>query len=97
MEEMQTLKDWLDENGFDYYYDDKPIPFASSASIQVIVYKMVDGDRLRSWDAIWTPHSFGYEEGLLEIRGDIVEPGAGDSVEGWLTANDIIKRLEQNK
>lgn len=46
------------------------------------------------WDAICHRGSYGCEEGLLEIYGTIVSPTAGDSVEGWLTAEDVISRYE---
>ena len=59
---------------------------------QIIAYSK-DGDRL--WDAICTKYSFGHEKGLLEIMGDIVdEKRVGDRVEGWLTAQDVIDRVE---
>ena len=48
------------------------------------------------WDAICQRGSHGYEEGLLEIYGVIVDEAIdGDTVVGWLTAEDIIKRLEK--
>lgn len=46
------------------------------------------------WDVICQRGSYGAEEGLLEIYGSIVDPNAGDSVEGWLTADDVIARIE---
>lgn len=46
----------------------------------------------RSWDAICYFGTYGHADGLLEIAGDIVEGDEG--VEGWLTADDIIARLE---
>lgn len=57
---------------------------------QVIVY----GDGFeRSWDAICHYGSYGYKEGLLEVMGSIVTDNE-DTVEGWLTADEIIRRLE---
>ena len=48
------------------------------------------------WDAICQRGSHGYEEGLLEIYGVIVDEATdGDTVVGWLTAEDVIKRLEK--
>lgn len=44
------------------------------------------------WDAICHPGSYGYDEGLLEIMGDIVSEDEEDVV-GWLTADDVIKRI----
>lgn len=49
------------------------------------------------WDAICHYGSYGAERGLLEIMGNIVDPLAGDSVEGWLTADDVISRIERVK
>lgn len=50
------------------------------------------------WDAICQPGSYGYEQGLLEIYGEIVDEATdGDSVVGWLTAEDVIKRLEARR
>lgn len=60
---------------------------------QIIVYK----NGRRSWDAICHYGSYGFEEGLLEIMGDIVDVEKdGDGVVGWLTAQDVINRLEEN-
>ena len=53
-----------------------------------------EGDRCK-WDAICQHGSYGYEKGLLEIYGDLVDPKEdGDTVVGYLTADDVIKRLE---
>lgn len=57
---------------------------------QLIIYN--DAGK-RVWDAICNRGSYGYSEGLLEIYGTIVRP-CGDSVEGWLTADDLIERIE---
>ena len=51
----------------------------------------------REWDAICNRGSYGAEDGLLEIMGSIVSPMAGDSVEGYLTAEDVIARIERVK
>lgn len=42
----------------------------------------------RLWDAVCGYGSYGFEDGLLEIMGDIV-PGK-DDVLGWLTADDVL-------
>lgn len=47
-----------------------------------------------SWDVICNWGSYGYEEGLLEIKGSIVSENDGDSVAGYLTADDVIRRIE---
>ena len=61
---------------------------------QIIVY---DDYGNRRWDAICHYGSYGYEQGLLEIMGDIVKPEDGDDVAGYLTADDVIKRMEESK
>lgn len=49
------------------------------------------------WDVVCHEGSYGSERGLLEIYGSIVEDTAGDTVVGWLTADDVIKRIEENE
>ena len=53
---------------------------------QIIVY---DKEGRRSWDVICQRGSFGAERGLLEGMGDIFK-----EAEGYLTAEEIIKRIE---
>ena len=49
------------------------------------------------WDAICQKGSYGYKEGLLEIYGVIVDEAIdGDTVAGWLTADDVIKSINDN-
>ncbi|MCD8286098.1 MAG: hypothetical protein LUD50_02595 [Clostridia bacterium] len=57
----------------------------------IIVY---DSCGKRQWDAIWGYGSYGYIDGLLEIMGSIVKADDANAVEGWLTSEDIIDRLE---
>ena len=47
------------------------------------------------WDVICQEGSYGYRDGLLEAFGDIVE--VDDVVEGYLTAQDIIERIEKRQ
>lgn len=59
---------------------------------QIVVYN--DKDR-RAWDVICHKGSYGYESGLLEAMGSpIVRKSDGDGVAGFLTAEDVIRRLE---
>lgn len=43
-------------------------------------------------DVICHRGSYGYEEGLLEIMG-LVDESHGDDVEGYLTANEVFRRI----
>ena len=102
MSELNKLEAYLKEHKFVYRRIDKP---ADSAFIldhcgteglgeqhQIIVY---DERGCRQWDAICHWGSYGYEEGLLEIYGNIVdEEKDGDTVVGYLSARDVIDRLE---
>jgi hypothetical protein len=46
------------------------------------------------WDAVCQFGSYGWQEGLLETMGILVAPDYGDSVEGHLTADEMIERIE---
>ena len=81
--ELTNLYFWLNINNYNFTYE----PFFDGA--QIIVYS--EGERL--WDAVCHGGSYGHEDGLLEIMGAIVRDDAGDDVEGWLTADDVIERV----
>lgn len=86
MKQMDLLEDYLKSKKIKYQRKDM------DDGEQIIVY---DEEGHRLWDAICTKYSFGREKGLLEIMGDIVdEKRVGDRVEGWLTAQDVIDRVE---
>lgn len=89
MSELDKLSEYLTENHYNFERKDDNNPIWNRHSI--IVY---DDNGEYLWDAICHRGSYGYEKGLLEIMGTIVSYDAGDSVEGWLTAQDVIDRLE---
>ena len=109
MSELDKLEQYLKVNGFVYEREDRPadkklVEFYKSQPSgyhgegefhQIRVY---DKEENRGYDFIWDAichyGSYGFEHGLLEVMGTIVRDDAGDSVEGWLTAQDIIDRLE---
>ena len=75
----------------------KGIPFKFKKlhdGYQIVVVNLKN-DNKWEWDAICHSTSYGHEVGLLEIMGTIVDLNktGGDSVEGWLTAEEILKRL----
>lgn len=47
-------------------------------------------------DAICHLGSYGFEAGLLEIMGLVDEEAVGDDVEGWLTAENVFRRIENH-
>lgn len=99
MTEMEKLVEYLDKSRANYERIKEtnivPFPDGNDRDIgrnQVVVY---DTEGKIKWDAICHYGSYGYEAGLLEIMGDIVDEGKdGDSVAGWLTAEDVIKRVK---
>jgi len=50
----------------------------------------------RICDVICHSYSYGHEKGLLEIMGLVNHKITGDSVEGWLTAEDVFKRISKH-
>lgn len=99
MRELDILEKYLILNGYKYrrIEETNVIEFMGKNEDigikQIIVYK----NGKRSWDAVCHYGSYGYKEGLLEIMGSIVdEEKDGDEVVGWLTAQDVINRLEEN-
>lgn len=50
----------------------------------------------QAWDAICHSGSYGNKEGLLEVMGSIVRNNE-DTVEGFLTAQEILNRLDETK
>lgn len=92
MSELDKLEAYLKEHGYKYErIDEENEHFPTISRHQIIVY---DEDENRVFDAICNPGSYGFEEGLLEVMGSRVVR-SDDSVEGWLTADEIIKRLEE--
>lgn len=102
MTEMDKLVEYLDKSGANYkrIKETNFVKFPDGNEIdigrnQVVVY---DDEDCLKWDAICQYGSYGYKEGPLEIMGDIVdEEEDGDSVVGWLTAENVIERVEAQK
>lgn len=109
MTELDKLEAYLKENGYFYARWDgiaqepvagcarhktAPDGYEHLEHHQIVVF---DEAARRVFDAICHYGSYGYKSGLLEVMGStIVDPNVGDSVEGYLTADDIIKRLERS-
>ena len=95
MSELDKLELYLKEHGFNYERSDEDAVNVFGGiwigEKHQIVVKDDKGEYL--WDAICHPGSYGFRQGLLEIMGRIVYPG--NDVEGYLTAQQIIDRLEK--
>lgn len=98
MSELDKLEQYLKEKHYNYKRIDQDEVITEDGHTdktmrhQLIVYA---GD-IVLWDAICHKGSYGYEQGLLEVMGNpVVLPYDGDSVVGFLTAQDVIDRLER--
>lgn len=90
MSEIDKLYSYLLENG--YHACRNTANLFGIEQNQILV---VDSEGNYLWDAICHQGSYGYEDGLLEIMGEIVDPSCEDDVEGWLTADDVIARVKE--
>lgn len=90
MTEMNKLEQFLKNNGVVYDRE-----YRAGGEIIKVYDSAEKHDVL--WDAIINDFSYGRVDGLLEIYGSIVDKEADDSVEGWLTAEDVIKRYQKAK
>lgn len=93
MKELDKLQNWLALHGYHFRRID------DWNRHQIIVYANENcNENEVLWDAICHRGSYGYEEGLLEIMGDIVdEEVVGDFVEGWLTAEEVVDRIKRKE
>ena len=89
MSELDKLEQYLKDKGIRYERIDENTD--TWGRHQIVVY---DSEGNILWDAVCHRGSYGFEEGLLEIYGKIVTAEDGDSVVGWLTAEDVIKRIQ---
>ena len=105
--EMEKLEEYLVAHDISYETKWRKMPtllaYNSDRSFNVWnreekLYKqiLVPNEEKRQWDAICHPGSYGFEDGQLEIYGDILTPEDEeyDSVVGHLTADEVIKRIE---
>lgn len=88
--ELDKLEEYLKKNNIPYKRVDEGM-----RRHQILVPEEYPN---AEWDAICQLGSYGYEDGLLEIMGDLVdEEKDGDTVVGYLTAEDVVKRIEERR
>ena len=96
MSELDKLEKWLRENASRFgdeimvIRDDCDPDDSIVNKHQITVCR--NGEYL--WDAICHYGSYGYEQGLLEIYGSLVD---GGGVKGWLTAEEVIRLIEEKE
>lgn len=99
--ELNKLEEYLKKHGIKYTRRDEEHTFPVSidgeekdVTIDKHQIVAIDPKKVQLWDVICHYGSYGADQGLLEIAGDIVEEGEGEVV-GFLTADDVIKRIER--
>jgi len=100
MSELDKLEEFLKSNNIKYeridvHHENEVL---HSCGIMLIMDRhqiCVPDQEHAEWDAVCQHGSYGFEEGLLEIYGNIVRADADDTVEGWLTADDVIDRIKE--
>lgn len=67
--------------------------------IEYDLHKLWDGLSVvvpsQGWDAVCHHGSYGGDKGLIEVMGHYIAPNTGDGVEGWLTAKEILDRIDE--
>ena len=73
---------------------DKLVKGLTEKGVEFDYYDCWDGVQIvcDGWDAICHSGSYGHEQGLLEVMGTVARAD-DDGVEGWLTAEEILQRL----
>ena len=97
MSELDILTQYLKDHNipFERYDCDKDIQLDDEYTFHVNRHQIcVPNQRYALWDVICQKGSYGYHEGLLEAYGDIVD--VEGEVEGYLTAQDVIRRIEKH-
>lgn len=100
LKELDKLEKYLIEHRIEYnrYDSDGKWDAGHGLVIEMDRHQICvpeEGERCK-WDAICQKGSYGCELGLLEIYGEIVdEEKDGGTIVGYLTAEDVIKRLEE--
>lgn len=101
MTELDKLEEKLKEKGYKYKRIDDVHMYQSEyvkeeqdvGRHQIVVF---DENDEKIWDAICQYGSYGHDKGLLEVMGEgVVLPGHGDSVAGYLTADEVMERYQK--
>lgn len=88
--ELQKLAEGLIAKGKMFYYR----PMFGGGQIIVFDEDIEPSSDDWSWDAVCHHGSYGRENGTLEIMGECIVHNDMDTVEGWLTAEEILERVE---
>lgn len=90
--ELDKVQAWLEKNEIEYTRIDRD---AGTSPFGEFHQVMVPDRESYEWDVICHPGSYGWEMGRLEAMGNIVDTELiGDTVEGYLKAEEVIERLK---
>lgn len=94
LKELDKLEAYLKRKGIQYQRVDIPADENNIEHHQIAVPCIMEE---REWDAVCQPGSYGYPYGFIEIMGNIVDKDYKYGVQGWLTAEDVIERIERRE
>lgn len=89
--EMVKLAMGLLDRGIEF--EIRTTPEFSDGALQIIVPSIANPE----WDAVCSNFSYGGAKGLIEISGKYVEDDYIDDVQGWLSAEDILERIDREE
>ena len=88
--ELNKLEEYLKEKEINYVREDRAGEYRYCKEVLDWHQIKVIEDNWVVWDVVCHYGSYGSERGMLEGSGEIFH---GD-VEGWLTAADVIRKIE---
>lgn len=100
--EIFKLKVMLDKANIPYEFYDRSFIDYKDYSLkyphyQIIIYNPNDKDRGRLISVVEGWGTYGENQDLLEIMGCLTEKEVlGDSVKGYLTAQNVFRRIKKN-
>lgn len=89
--EMVKLAMGLLERGIEF--EIRTIPGFTDGALQLVVPSVANPE----WDAVCSNFSYGGAKGLIEISGKYVDEDYIDDVQGWLSAEDILERIDRER
>lgn len=88
IEEYLKLQDMLKEAG---------IPFETCIRPEIVGFQIIyPSEQERVCSVVIGAYTYGGPDGLLEIMGLLTEEESGDTVLGWLTAENVFNRIQQH-
>lgn len=94
LNEMNKLETYLKDNKIKYSRIDNPGIFMMGRMIgEQHKIQVNDENGNWIWDVICNDGSYGFSEGLLEYWSK-KEADKGGDVSGWLTAEDVIQKIQ---